>query len=608
MRGHVRPAHARAAWIDRFGKDPRIAGAALAAITFIFYIPALAADYVWDDAIYLTSNPAVTSARGLLSAWIDPLFSVQYYPLLFSSFYLEHKLWGFHPAGYHAVNVIMHAAISIVLWRLLVRLKYPAAWAGAAIFALHPANVTTVAWITERKNLQSAFFCLLAAHAWVRFVESPKRLYFFMTLALFALMLLAKPATVPMIFVLLLLSWHMKKRLDRRDVLAWLPLAALSLAAALFHIWVESHHLTTEEIPAAAWPERIIAAGRALWHYAAEVIWPASLMALHPQWSIDSGNFLPYLFPLTAAIVPITLFLLRKRIGSGPFVAVSAFGLMISPVLGLVPFVGLKYAPVWDHHVYLPAIGLIVLVSSSVALISYRNKIPQPALVSALSVLLLLLGVLSWRHARVYENLETLMQHSISRNPDSPYAYTHLVFAMREQGRIPEAIEHLNKAIQLDPENAQAHAELGYFYMSQRDLKASILHSQRAVEINPRSTKALNNLGLAFVQQNNAHAGVEYLSRAAELDPKYAEARSNLGYALTMLQRFDDAESHLQAAINLKPDYAEAHNNLGILRAAQQRMSEAIEQFEKALALDPNLVSARRNLELARQAQRTKGQ
>jgi hypothetical protein len=303
-------------------------------LTFLVYQPVWHASFVWDDDFYVTDNPSLKTVDGLRSIWCDLKTTRQYYPVTVSTLWAEYHIWNLHPLGYHLVNVLIHALNAILLWRVLRKLGLPGSWLAAAIFAVHPVTVESVAWISERKNVLSCLFYLLAVLAFLRFrpLTDAKagrtwdwRFYPVM-LAAFLCALLSKTVTCSLPAALLLVVWWKTGRIKKRDALAMAPLFVLGAALGLMSKWEEQHLVGAG---GAEWAlsslQRCLLAGRALWFYAGKLFWPRDLTFIYPHWQIDTGAAWQYLFPLAFAVVVLALWKLRSRIGRGPLAAVLFF-------------------------------------------------------------------------------------------------------------------------------------------------------------------------------------------------------------------------------------------------------------------------------------------
>ena len=514
----------------------RVRRGLLVALLFLMpivaYLPALYGDFVWDDDYNVTENPHLRDLDGLKRIWLDTRSTQQYYPLTHTSFWIDYQLWELRPLGYHLGNVLLHAGSAVLLWLVLLELGVPGAWLAAAVFALHPVHVESVAWITERKNTLSAFCYLAAGLAYLRFAlreGTPGRRG--MPLAacvLFACALLAKTVTATLPVALALLVWWKRGRLGRRH-LAWLGSMLLAGAAmGLLTLSLETHFVGAKGPEFSLSPgERIIVAGRALWFYLGKLLWPADLAFSYSRWHVDAGIAWQYLYSGAAAAVAAALFLLRRRLGAGPFVAVAYFAITVGPTLGFLNVFYSRYAFVADHFQYLASIGPIALVAATAS----RLKL-QPIVARTLACLLLVtLGALSWQQARSYEDQETLWRRSIAAEPRSFMAHYNLGELLDREGAAEEALRHYREALR----------------------------------INPEWSDALVNIGSVLGRQGKPDEALEYFDRAIAIAPDQALTHFDRGLALEMKGRTDSALAAYREAIRLQPDLVPAHNNLALL-------------------------------------------
>src|SRR5881398_1716151 len=269
----------------------------LAAVTILAYRPAWNGGFLWDDDAYVTNNELLTAPDGLRRIWFSFDSPSQYFPLVYTTFRIERALWGLNPAGYHVVNVLLHVANALLVWRLLARLRVPGAWLAGAIFALHPVQVESVAWITERKNVLMGFFFLLTLLAWIVFIdERTKRPWPFYGLALvfYVLALSAKSTACTLPAALLLILWLQKRRINTRRLIQILPFVILGMGMGLLAVWWERYHQgTSRAVFAFLTPiERILIASRAVWFYLSKLIWPSNMTFIYPRWNISPQHLL----------------------------------------------------------------------------------------------------------------------------------------------------------------------------------------------------------------------------------------------------------------------------------------------------------------------------
>jgi tetratricopeptide (TPR) repeat protein len=570
-------------------------GGLIVLLVFLAYLPTLRGGFIWDDDSYVTHNPTLHDGEGLRQIWFKVGAVPQYYPMVHTTFWLEYHLWGLNPVGYHLINVLLHAIAAILLWQVLRRLQAPGAWLAAVIFALHPVEVESVAWVTERKNVLSAVFYFAAALAYLRFVawekpDGPNRFrwsWYLGALVLFLAALLSKTVACSLPAVLLLMCWWKKGRVQRGDVMPLLPFFVVGVALGLMTAWIEKYHVGAQGADwSLTFADRCLIAGRALWFYAGKLVWPAPLTFIYPRWEIEPAVWWQWLFPIAAAGVVAGLWLARRRIGKGPLVAVLFFAGTLGPALGFVNVYPMRYSFVADHFQYLASVGLIILFAAGL------NRAPRviPA------TLVVLLGALTWQQTGIYRDLETLWRDTLAKNPGCWMAQNNLGTVFADKGRYDEAIKYYRKAIQLNPNFSEAQYGLGLAFAAQGRLDEAIENYRKAIQINPDYRDALNDLGNALASKGRFDEAIGNYRKAIRINPNYAEARYNLGNALAAQGQLDEAIENYYKAIRINPNYAEAQNNLGIALADKGRFGEAIEAFRKAIQSKPDFSEALNNL------------
>src|ERR1700723_500113 len=584
--------------------DPVLRGVIFCA-TLAAYFPALRGGLLWDDSSHLT-KPGLQSFRGLSRIWFELGATQQYYPLLHSAFWLENRMWGGAVAGYHLTHVALHALSACLAAAIMKRLSLSGAWLAGFVFALHPVNVESVAWISEQKSTLSGVFYLAALLAYLHFYLQPdqnrRKSKYLLATGLFVLALLSKTVTATLPAVLLVIFWWRRGRLEwKRDVLPLLPWFAFGISAGLFTSWVERTLIGARGADFLLTPvQRVLIAGRAICFYAGKLLWPTNLTFFYPHWKIDPAVWWQWLFPAGVLAVVIGLVFVARRY-RGPLAGFLIFCGTLFPVLGFLNIYPFRYSYVADHFQYLASLGIIVPVASVLVRAIERISSRRAVTIACCSMLILVLGVLTWRQCRMYRDIETLYRESLARNPGSWLAHYNLGVLFAEMpGRLPDAIAEYQAALQIEPDYAEAHLNLGNI-LSQTPGRQSeaIAEYQAALRINPNDAEAHFNLGnlLARTPGRLQDAIAEYQA-ALRIRPEYAKARYNLGIVLAVIPgRLADAIAEFQAALRINPDYAEAHNELGIVLAETPgRLQDAIAEYQAALRINPDYAEAHVNL------------
>jgi tetratricopeptide (TPR) repeat protein len=543
--------------------------------TVVAYWPTLFGDFIWNDSDYVTA-PKLRPLSGLSRIWTQLGATEQYYPLLHSAFWVQHRLWGDHPIGYHIVTILLHAGCAILFACVLRRLlgdgpRFAGAeWLAALVFALHPVHVESVAWITEQKNTLSLAFYLASVLAYLRFDAKRSVGAYLGGFALFVLSMECKTVTATLPAALLVVFWWKRGRIDlKRDALPLVPWLVLGGAWGMFSSWVERVYGDAQgadfRITALG---RVLVAGRAVCFYLGKLVWPFGLNFIYPKWQVDPGNAWQWLFPLAAVGLGIGLWMIRHRTRA-PLAGYLFFVGSLFPVLGFVNLYGARYSWVWDHWQYLPDLGPIALASGAAALL--WNRRPRPPRLGLLlaGALAIPLGSLCWAHGLMFHDDETLYLETLARNPDC----------------------------------WMAHYNLGVLWSDRPDKRGEVIaHYEAAIRLKPDHVKARYNLAVALerVPGRTAEAMQQY-EEVIRLQPDNAEAHTNLGgILLRMPGRLGDAIGQYREAIELEPGNAAEHLDLGdAWMKVPGRLEEAIAQFREAIRLQPGLPAAHFNLAIA---------
>jgi len=569
--------------------------------TLAAYWPALQGGFLWDDAGHVT-RPELQSWTGLWRIWFDLGATQQYYPLLHSAFWIEHRIWGDAVLGYHLTNVALHAASACLVVTIVRRLSLPGAWLAGLVFALHPVCVEAVAWISEQKSTLAGVFYLGAALAYLHFDRTRRTWRYFLALVLFVLALASKTVTATLPAALLVVFWWQRGRLAwRRDVLPLLPWFALGASAGLFTAWVERTIIGAKGAEFTLSPaQHFLLAGRVIWFYGGKLAWPANLIFMYPRWKIDPAVWWQYLFPAGVLALTVGLGLAARR-RRGPLAGFLIFAGTLFPALGFLNAYPFRFSWVADHFQYLASLGIIVPVSSGLVAAAGRILPGKAGRMAIPAILLAVLCVLTWQQAGIYRDAETLYRETLARNPASWMAHNNLGIALwQTPGRLPEAIAEYEAALRIKPDYLEAHYNLGNAWsQTPGRLPEAIAEYQAALRIRPDYAEAHYNLGNALLRTPGrlTEAIAEYRA-ALRTKPDLAEAHNDLGSALSQIPSpLPEEIAEYQAALRIKPDLVEAHVNLGnALAQIPGRLLEAIAEYQAALRISPDLAEAHYNL------------
>jgi len=553
-----------------FTRRPWLLALVLVVVTFVAYQPAWHAGFIWDDDDHLTANPAMTVPHGLRMIWSSLAVS-RYYPLTLTSFWAQRQLWGLNPLPYHLVNIALHAINGILVFLVLRRLRITAAWLVAALWVLHPVNVESVAWVTELKNTQSGVFFFLALLYFLRFEDGADRRWYTLAFLSGLAAMLSKPSTVVLPLVLLLCVWWERKHWRRVDLVRIAPFFGMALGMSALTIIEQHGHIARVETM--EWKlgvaERLLIASKALWFYAAKLLWPINLAFVYPRWEVPADSFSAWL-PLAGLIaVGLVLWVWRAQSwGQAMLFGIGCFVAALLPVLGFVDVFYFRYSFVADHFQYLASIGLIAVAVNAAVVIGRRfgEKVRHLGIFAA-GVVLLTLGVSTWSQDRIYQDDETLWRDTLAKNPKAWMAHNNLGMVLQKSGRDTEAIEQYTQSLRINPQNAEAHYNLGDVYSQVGRINDAIGQFEQALRIRPDFAEAHNNLGVVLTRAGKVPEAIGQFEQALRVDPNYAEAHLNLGLALAQAGRMTEAQEQWEQALRINPGYAETLNALARLRA-----------------------------------------
>ena len=629
---HTRkPVHAMGQKLTRRELVPVLA---LAALVLVSYFPSLQAGFVWDDATTFIEAPPVRTWAGLWQIWFAPSHITgegHYWPITYTTFWLEHKLWGFAPMGYHAVNLALHFANTVLLLSLLRRLAVPGAWFAAAVFAVHPVHVEAVVWVIARKDLLATLFSLSACRVWIRSMAptpgKPGRTpigAWLLTLLLYVAGMLSKTVAVTLPAVLLLWHWWKQERVTARDGLRLLPFFAVGLAVAAANT---AYYASNDDIDFGySLIERMLLAAQAIGFYGAKLVWPADLVVVYPHWEVSTTNGLAWLCAAGTAVVVAGLWLLRRRIGKGPLVAVLFFVVTLLPVLGFIDYSYMEFSFAADRYQYLASAAPIALLVAAAALGVARLPKHLRRFVSApAAALLALLGTLTWQQASLWRNQATLFSHITEHNPQARAGWYHLALGLLEEERYEEALDASRRAIVAQPVMKGTYAAAGFALLKldrleeaehilreglqrQPGEKYTLLNLAEVLKRNKQYEEALVHYDSVILKNPNhirAYVGMGFslyaLGRYEEAHQRLTQGLSRgakgtaaspihelLGETLIKLGRYQEANYHLGYASQLTPERLPTIATQVNLQLAQGRFQEALDSLDKLALLEPD--------------------
>ena len=560
----------------------------------------------FDDGAYVYRNGEVmrgVSAEGINWAFTHPIAG-NWHPLTVFSHMLDCQLYGIVPAGHHFTNTALHSIATLLLffalWRMTARLNgkggiWRSAFA-AAVFAIHPLHVESVAWIAERKDVLSAVFFMLTIIAYARYTQRPSLPRYALTAVLFAAGLMAKPMLVTLPAVLLLLDyWPLGRFCKTHEsgpmaklVVEKIPLFVLSAGSALATIITQSKEITVAN--ATPLGSRIGNAFVSLLVYLRQTVWPRDLAVFYPQHALPIWQVILAII-LVVAISTAVFFLRVKK----PYLLVGWlwFVGMLVPVIGIVQVGGQAHA---DRYTYLPQIGLCLAAAWGISDLLATAGNRQLILGTASVAVLIALTCAGYIQTTYWRSSEALWEHAVAVTSDNENGYEHLSETYLERGRINDAVVAAHLAADGHPESAYAQGVLGAALTRQGKIDEALEHLLKAVELNPKLPRAHFNLANALSQRGQFSEAVSEYKTELENYPSFAEGHNNLANVLLRTGKSQEALEHLQTALHLNPNYPEARNNLAIALSQKGQLSEAVAEWNKTLAIDPNNLEAQCNL------------
>jgi protein O-mannosyl-transferase len=545
----------------------------------------------------VVANANLRDLPGLVRTWTEPRSLPQYYPLVHTAFWAEYQVWGDRPAGYHLVNVLLHALNAVLFWRLLRRLDVPGAYLAGLVFALHPVAVESVAWVTERKNVLSTAFYLASFRVLVdaagigRPPPADARRRWGAGFALYVMALLAKTVAASLPAALLLVAWWKRRPLAPLAV-RLAPFFATGLVLGLHTAWLERTHVGASGSEwALGAADRAGIAGRAIWFYLGKLAWPADLAFIYPRWEPQAG---PVAFAASAAAVAALVLLAAAipRLGRGPLAAALFFGGTLLPALGFFDVYPMRFSFVADHFQYLACLGPIALVCAAAARLA-RDK--GTAAVALAALVVGALGAATHARASVYRDQETLWRDTLARNPGCWLCLNNLGAVLVEGRREDEAIEALGRAVALRPGHAEARITLATALRRRGRHAEAEAQLREVVGADPHAGMAAHDLARLLAGQGRLAEATPFFRQAAALAPGDPAVQQDLGRALALQGDYAGAVVPLTAGLAATGD-AESYRELGYVLERAGRPGPAAEMYRRALERDPRSAAAREGL------------
>ncbi len=610
-------------------------GLAIFLLAVAVYIPAMSADYLWDDDQEITANPSLRTSYGLFEMWTggitnepapgasDPLLakmvrpplqwvekmiwggtwgpegrpkaheSADYFPLKTTMLWIEYQLWGLNPCGYHVVNIVLHAFNAVVLWLLLRQLSVPGAWLGALLFALHPVHVESVAWIAERKNTLSLLFYLLSIRDWLRFEETGRRGSYVWALGFFAASALCKTSVVMLPVVLLLITWwrtgqmpgiaflmSLKTgKINWRDIARFIPFFAVAGLLAAITIWFQNGRAIGDEvIPIGNFWSRLAGAGMAVWWYLGKAILPLNLTTIYPRWPIDPPQAIQFGAGALVLAFAWLLWVKRQQWGRTPLFVFGYFVVTLFPVLGFFKMSYMRLTLVADHFQYLSDLSIVALAGAGAAMAWERSRKTalRPVVFSVCCLVAIASFAYSWVRAGVHLTPKTLWTDALKHNDDSWQAHNHFGAVTFSEARL---------------RNGE---------VDEKKMAEAMKHFYRAVQLKPDNPEVHNNYGLTLAHYGRWDEALAEYREAVRIKGEVPAIRQNYIGALMTVGRFNDAIAQIEIMLKDHPYDPGVRGLYGQALMRAGSFSEARIQLEKALELNPADGTARQLLEQIR--------
>ncbi len=591
---------------------------ALIAIVFAVYIQVGNHDFLdYDDNVYVTANPHVTS--GITTNNVIWAFSsvdaANWHPVTWLSHMADVQIFGMNPHGHHLTNVVIHAVSAVLLLLLLFRIT-GSLWQSsfvAALFALHPLHVESVAWVAERKDVLSAFFWFFTLLLYSEYTKGRKPSFYMYTLFSFALGLMAKPMLVTLPVVMLLMDyWPLDRYLNAERgqgtgsqllrvtsplaglVKEKIPFFLLSLLSGAVTIYAQHSGGAIASLDRIPPLSRIENALVAYVRYIGKALWPFDLGVLYPM---------PPSFPLWQVLGSLLVLLLISvaTIRAGrryPYLAAGWFWYLVTlvPVIGLIQVGAQSIA---DRYTYIPLTGLFIMVAWGTADMTKSWRYRKIVLALSAGMVIIASTVITWQQLAYWRDSVSLFRHALQVTADNSIMHNNLGFALFHKGHVDEAISEYKEALRIKPKSSSAHNNLGFALASQGKLDAAIWEYQLSLILKPDHAETHNNLGVALFRKGRVDEALREYQAALRIKPNDANAHNNSGLALVNKGAVDAAIQEYKEALRLKPDHSEVHNNLGVALANKGDLGAAIYEFQEALRTNPKDLNAQNNLGLA---------
>jgi tetratricopeptide (TPR) repeat protein len=562
-------------------------GLFLSVLTLLIYSPAFHGGFIFDDINHLVSDRRLQTFAGLIKIWLYPTqdYQHQYYPLTSTTFWLMHQLWGFNTLGFHLVNVSMHALNALLLWRLLALLKVPGSYWAALLFAVHPVNVQSVAWIIELKNVQSCFFYLAAAIAFMYPLLKYGKVrwsWYIAALLLFVCALLSKAATSSLPIGLLLLLFWKRRQTFWRDLLWLLPFIVMGGMFAGYVKNLEEQFSGNGLDLGLNTSDRWVLLGQTIWFYATQLVLPVDMRFVYPKWRVDATQWLQWL-PTCGLLVVVVLFVkMRKLWGNGPLAGLLYFCLAIGP-LAFVSVAYMRFSYVANHWVYWASMGFITLMATALVQCLTRRKLR----VAVMLIVVCGMGLRSWYHAHLYEGSIPMWRHVLAEYPTFSSAHLNLANFIRADDPAG-AFSHYQLALMYNPYSYRSLIGMGTLFLQTNKPVLCRFYTAQAILYDPHNPFFWYQNARAKIVLGQVHEGQKILEKVLSKKPDQFESIVLLAHVYLIENRLADAAKLADQAHEIDPEDQQTLGIVGMVQARQGNNEQAKENLIKAIVLNPS--------------------
>lgn len=565
------------------------------ALTWFAYWPITECGFIWDDDAYVTQNMTLRDVAGLKRIWLEPGAVPQYYPMVHTTFWCEYHLWELNPLGYHLVNVSLHLLVALLWWRVLSSMGMSHAYLAALLFAIHPVHVESVAWITERKNILSGVFYLLAAWNYWHFFTLEKNSgykrwsWYGLALLCFVCALLSKSVTATLPAALILVLWYHRGRFPYKDLLFLVPFFLVGIVSGLYTAHLEESLVGAhgQEFNQSI-VERTLLAGSIVWAYIGKLLWPAELIFFYPRWRILPFEIMSWLTVVSILFVA-WMFLKNRKVWGGQFqVCWFYFIGTLFPALGFFNVFPMKFSWIADHFQYLASMGILVFIAMGLGKI--KHHCPRVGLL----LIVLIIGGLTFRtraQVPVYQNTQTLWEHVVAHNSSSWAAKNNLGTLYANAGHQAKALSLFRQSLVLNRQQTKANENMGSYYYKQQQWQLAAFYYQTCLQREPGNVSIRLKLVTTLRRGGKRQQALKQAAQCVKRHPQFAQAWVESAMLFEQLNRPGKAIKAWQRAIKIQPEKAYWHYQLGVVAMQANQVQRAIDAQQKASQLAPSMAA-----------------